>query len=62
MFARTRHEFYRGPQNEVSTSSFYLPAPCHPLPEIRNNGVILIILEGYGSNLVFLLGTIPAFG
>ena len=52
----------RGPQNKVCTSSFYLPAPCHPLPEIRNNMVILMILEGYGSNLAFLLSIIPASG
>ena len=57
---KKRARILRGPQTKVSTSSFYLPKSCHPLPEIRNNRVILMILEGYGSNLAFLLGTIPA--
>jgi hypothetical protein len=50
----------RGPQTKVSTSSFYLPKSCHPLPEIRNDRVTLMILEGFRSNLAFLVGTFPA--
>lgn len=62
MFVIISPEFYETPQTKISIPSFYFSTPCYPLPEIWNNRIIrvLMILEGYGSNLAFLLGTNPA--